>query len=62
MGSSSDGNCAGGEQALGFSGSGATLGDGLGGSSPGSRLSSVVKKSPVRWRSYDCCFACLSSV
>jgi hypothetical protein len=25
-------------------------------------VSSVLKKSPVRWSSWDCCFACLSSV
>ena len=37
------------------------IGD-LGGSSPGSRFSSVEKKSPVRCRSCDCSFACLSSV
>ena len=39
-----------------------TLGGDFGGSSPGARLSIVVKNSSVRCRSLSCSLACFSSV
>ena len=53
---------AGGKRPLDWDVSGPGFEGDFGGSSPGSRLRSVVKNSPVRCRSCDCCFACLSSV